>query len=140
MLPNLTGLCIATENEEWQEELEESIWGDISDMASEPQPFRLTFHDGFLMTVFDTVLASRHQPDTRWYGNKYSVRFRKPTKLDRALLEIVEAYEAGLRGEALMEALADEPELAAVLERGDHLGDKDPPDYYETDEEIQMLD
>lgn len=147
MLSNLTYLCIATEDEEFREELDESLPEDMSEslpedisaMATEPQPFELTFVGSVLMTVFDTVLASHHQPDTRWYGNKYSVRFRKPAKLDRALLEIVEAYDAGLRGGALMEALADEPELAEML-GGDYLGDKYPPEYYETDEEKETPD
>lgn len=139
MLPNLQRLCIATEDDEFREELNESLLEDINTTAAEPQPFELTFDDSVLVTVFDTVLASRHQPDTRWFGNKYSVRNRKPTKLDRALEKMGEAYEAGRRGEALSDALADEPELAEAL-KGAYLGHKDTPEYYETDEEKEMLD
>ncbi|KAH5277195.1 hypothetical protein HBI70_095320 [Parastagonospora nodorum] len=138
MLPNLQHLCIATEDEEFHEELDESLSEDLNDMTAEPQPFEMTFDDDILVTVFDTVLPSRHQPDTRWYGNKYSVRYRKPTKLDRALDKIGEAYEAGYRGETLSDALADEPELAEVL-KADHPSAEDPPEYYDTDEEVEML-
>jgi hypothetical protein len=135
VLPNLQELYIATENEEYIEDFSDVLrdWDTV--IKGGPHPLNIELGPSMVMTVFDHMLPSRSLPDTKWFGNKYSTRFRKPNKMDLALKKMRHAVrEAGVADDSysIQDALADDPELAAAL---GPTYVEEPPVYYDTDEE-----
>jgi hypothetical protein len=135
VLPSLAKLVIETTDEIYVESLVETI--DEQDWHFDTERRLVEVRIGGVpTTVLDTLVLSHHLPDTKWFGHKYSIRHRKPNKLDRALEKMAKAYEEGSRGDTFSGALADDPELEAYFSSlKDPLRVKEPAEYYDTDED-----
>lgn len=135
VLPNLQELYVATENEEYTEDLSDILADMKPFIETGPQPLNIEVGSGSFMTVFDTVLLSHYLPDTKWFGKKYSARYRKPNDVDRALERIGQAYEeVRMANDSYdsADAVANEPELAAVMGPLECVNES--PLYYDSDE------
>jgi hypothetical protein len=135
VLPNLQELYIATEDEEYIEDLNDILTEWDPDIKGGHHPLNIELGPGMVMTVFDSVSPSRSLPDTRWFGNKYSARYRKPNRMDLALKRMSEALEQRRIADGdyrIEDVLAENPELAATL---GPTYVKEPPVYYDSDEQ-----
>jgi hypothetical protein len=130
VLPKLLEIVIETSNEEYIEDLNDTI--TIVQKAEDREVVKVNFGRS-PASVFDSVLPSAELPDTKWFGNKYSIRYRKPGKIGQATKKIGEAYEQGMRGADLTNVLADDPELQAYF-ASVGFRDEEPAEYYDSDE------
>jgi hypothetical protein len=144
VLPNLNLMYINTDDEGFLSELRDAMHENpaMRMMAEDPnympKPINVDAGSDVFLTVFDSVEASHNLPDTRWFGNKYSIRYRKPNKTDRALFMRGQAVEAGRIGVDITNTLEHKLELDALLRENNSKVDG-PTLYYETDEEVTEL-
>jgi len=137
VLPNLQKLYIGTDDVYYIHKFDQMLMEKNLRVIAGPHPLQASIGGGKVATVFDTVFPSRYLPDVKWFGHKYSMRWRKPNQVDLALDKISEAYQDGRIGESISDVLAQEPELEAVLMQKE-LRSKEPVEYYDTDDEIQQ--
>lgn len=138
LLPNLKYMHIGTDDEYYIHQFDNMLAEKNSRVSSGNIPLEAQVGGGKLATVFDTVLPSRYLPDVKWFGHKYSVRWRKPDQVDRALDKITESNRNGDTGATISDILKDDPELLATL-RKEHPRDG-PVYYYGSDEEVPEKD
>ncbi|KAF2828952.1 hypothetical protein CC86DRAFT_258931, partial [Ophiobolus disseminans] len=134
LFPGLRHLYIATDDDYYIHKFDQMLAEKDSRVKAGTHPLVTSIGGGKLETVFDTILPSRYLPDVKWFGHKYSTRWRKPTQIDLALDKISEAYEEGRIGEAISDVLADEPELEAILLQKRVMNE--PVEYYDSDDDM----
>jgi hypothetical protein len=131
VLPKLVEVVIETSDEDYIEELSEIITTVQESQAGDNvQLVKVNFGPG-PASIFDSVIPSIGLPDTKWFGNKYSVRHRKPGKIHQATKMLGEAWEEAAN---ITDALAGDPELEGYFVSFS-LGSQEPDGYYDSGEE-----
>jgi hypothetical protein len=136
-LPNLAEVLIEPATETYDEHLQEVIHEENGHLMDGSQQLEVRVGP-IPPTIFDTVVHSKHQPTTKWFGAKYSTRYRKPNEMDRAIKRIGKAFEAREREGTIDDVLADDPELQAYfMDVRKAAENGEPVTYYDTDEEME---
>jgi hypothetical protein len=115
VLPNLEQIAIGTDDKyhthEFDQMLREMEWRINSGSHLYTHLHKVNVGGGRLATVFDAILSYRILPDTRWFGHKYSTRWRQENNMEWAIEKMARAYQEGRRGTCITDVLADEPGL-----------------------------
>lgn len=133
-LPNLKEVIVCS-NDRWYEtqfdEVLEEVEQSHIDAGLEPLIGDGGCDSCQVDTVFDLMQSSSALPDTKWFINKYSAKFRKP-RTPAAMRKKMNV--ACAQGISLVEAATEDPELDDYL-KNELLKEKGPPEYYDSDEE-----
>lgn len=86
LLPNLQTLSIGAYDDYYIHELNRLVFEKATRIQAGPHPLniRIGGHPE-TTTVFDTMVRPPHLPHTKWFGNKYSMRYRKPSEHGMAM-------------------------------------------------------
>jgi hypothetical protein len=139
VLPNLQQICVGTDDEYYIHEFDQMLVESKTRVSAGPHPLKVSVGGGRLATVFDAIPPSQFLPDTKWFGDKYSARWRMPNNMDRALDKMGLAYEEGRRGQSITDVLADDPELQAIFRHGAPVI-REPIEYYDSDDDVPEKD
>ncbi|KAL6710349.1 hypothetical protein ACN47E_009295 [Coniothyrium glycines] len=115
LLPDLQFLYIGTPDEEYTEEIEELL-RIMDDVRIEgKQALNVSTGHGTISSVFHKLHRPHDVPETKWCGDKYAVRRRKPGIVQRTMADIARKYSA-IEDEAdAVYAMRHDPEFANLM-------------------------